>query len=376
MSLVIQQIPLKLQPRKKNGSLIQHRIRRNLGYKIKLPLILLSMRKWDSFLAVQVVAWILLATLFFLERVTWYRDIGTVFVSIFNTLLTFVLVIYGYIYLVYRVLFRKIPLPAFVLIVIVFLGAAAAIHLLIQASIVYPSSGFSEIARPNIAYTVISVFLAFIIGMLLQTVINNLQVRRTAIESKEKQTEAEMKWLKAQVQPHFFFNALNNIYYEASERTTRTAELIEKLAAIMRYLLEQTATEKVSLDDEITFINNYIEFENLRLYNKVNISFYNRVMPGTQIPPLLLMPLIENLFKHGINKKQTNNKATVTLQTQDNYLAFSMSNECIQSNATAIGGFGLKNLRERLQLLYGNNFILNTRYADNEFIAELKIPLS
>ena len=376
MSLVIQQIREKVQRRKKNGPLIQQHIRRHLDYKIKLPIILLSMRKWNSVFIVQLLAWILLATLFFLERVTWYRDIETVFVSVFNTLLCFALVIYGYIYLVYPTFFRKIPLPAFVFIVLVFLSAAAGIQLLIQVYIVYPSGGFSEIARPNIAYTVISVFLAFIIGMLLQLVMNNLRARRTAIELKAKQTEAEMQWLKAQVQPHFFFNALINIYYEASERTTRTAELIEKLAGIMRYLLEKTAEEKVSLDDEINFINNYIEFENLRLYNKVDISFYNRVMPGTQIPPLLLVPLIENLFKHGINKKQTNNKAIVTLQMQDNYLAFSISNEFIHENATTNGGFGLKNLRERLQLLYGNNFILNTRYADKEFISELKIPLS
>src|SRR5688572_12484273 len=215
------------------------------------------MRKWRNFFIVQLLAWILLATLFFLERVTWYREIETVFVSVFNTLLSFALVIYGYIYLVYPTFYRKTPLPAFVFIVLVFLSATAVIQLLIQVSIVYPSSGFSEIARPNIAYTVISVFLAFIIGMLLQSVINNLRARSTAIELKEKQTEAEMKWLKAQVQPHFFFNALNNIYYEASERTARTAELIEKLAGIMRYLLEKTAKEKVSLDDEINFINNH-----------------------------------------------------------------------------------------------------------------------
>ena len=334
------------------------------------------MRKWNSFFVVQVSAWILLATLFFLERVTWYRDIETVVAAVTNTLLSYALVIYGYIYLVYPTRFRKIPLPAFVFIVILFLGAAAFIQLLIQLYIVYPSSGFTEIARPNISYAVISIFLAFIIGMLLQSVINNVRARKNAIELKEKQTEAEMKWLKAQVQPHFFFNALNSIYYEASERTLRTAELVEKLAGIMRYLLEKTAKEKVSLNDEINFINNYIDFENLRLYNKVNISFYNRVMPGIQIPPLLLIPLIENLFKHGIDNKQTDNKATITLHTQQNYLLFSISNEFVPANATSIGGFGLRNLRERLQLLYGNNFTLSTCHTGKQFISELKIPLS
>ena len=334
------------------------------------------MRKWNSFFVMQVSAWILLAILFFLERVTWYRDIETVVAAVTNTLLSYALIIYGYIYLVYPTWFRKIPLPIFVFIVLIFLCGVAIIQLLVQVFIVYPSSGFSEIASPNIAYAVISVFLALIIGMLLQSVINNLRVRKNAIELKEKQTEAEMKWLKAQVQPHFFFNALNSIYYEASERTLRTAELVEKLAGIMRYLLEKTAKEKISLNDEINFINNYIEFENLRLYNKVNISFYNRVMLGIQIPPLLLIPLIENLFKHGIDNKQTGNNATVTLQTQDNYLLFSISNEFIPANATGNGGFGLRNLRERLQLLYGNNFTLSTRHTGKQFISELKIPLS
>ena len=187
---------------------------------------------------------------------------------------------------------------------------------------------------------------------------------------------AELDLLKAQVQPHFVFNTLNNIYYEAYVEAPRTAALIEQLAGIMRYFVDESPKALVPLATEIGFIENYIALEQIRMRHAVDCELTIAAGKSLLLPPMLLMTFIENIFKHGIDKTSLENKIIIEMEEKDRLLIFRTEN-AFRSNSDHVpsGGFGLANLRSRLQLLYQDNFELTTSVKDQLFIATLKIPV-
>jgi sensor histidine kinase YesM len=323
----------------------------------------------------QVIAWLMISTLFFFERITLYRGLDAVALSTLNSVFSLAIVIYGYAFFIHPAFYGKVRVELFILITLCFVSVIILIRILAQYFIVYPLTGFAYSSRPHIAYDVISVFIAFIIGVLLKAVLDSNRREKEQGELRQKQLETELKYLQSQVQPHFLFNSLNNIYYEAIHQSPHTAELIEKLALIMRYLLEEASKETIPLEKEMGFIKNYITLENLRLHNQVNVSLNDNAPHQTRIPPMLLIPFVENLFKHGVDKKQAHNYARITLSKENEYLNYTVVNASLTSERENPAGIGLQNLRQRLTLLYGTGYDLSTRVENNQFVASLKIPV-
>jgi LytS/YehU family sensor histidine kinase len=177
----------------------------------------------------------------------------------------------------------------------------------------------------------------------------------------EQKSVAELNLLKSQVQPHFLFNTLNNIYYEAFREAPRTALLIGRLSDIMRYFVDESPKEKVTLSTEVKFLENYIALEEIRIRHGVKVSFEQHYEGNPVIPPMLLMTFVENIFKHGIDRSATGNSFTVSLRQEGDYLVFTTLNAVpAEAPSSPQPGFGLKNLEKRLILLYGNRFELRT----------------
>jgi sensor histidine kinase YesM len=332
------------------------------------------MLKRMSINSLQVIAWLMISTLFFFERIALYGSLYAVALSTVNSVLSLALVIYGYAFFIHRHFYRKVSLSIFILLNLFYLSAIILIRIVIQYFVVHPLNDSAYSSRPAIAYDVISVFIAFIIGVLLKSVLDNQQKEKVMNQLKQKQLESELKFLQAQVQPHFLFNSLNNIYYEAINQSPHTAELIEKLASMMRYLLEEANKESISLEKEVGFIKNYITLENVRLHNQIVISLSNEASGKTRIPPMILIPFIENLFKHGVDKKHTDNYARITLTIENNCLNYNVINR-FYSAEHVIPGSGLHNLKQRLDLLYAEKYDLKTYVDADEFVACLKIPV-
>ena len=137
-----------------------------------------------------------------------------------------------------------------------------------------------------------------------------------------QKSQAELNLLKSQVQPHFLFNTLNNIYYEAYREAPRTAKLIERLSDIMRYFVDESPKDEVSLGTEIQFLENYIALEKIRIRGEIELDFIKDCNSDLRIPPMLLMTFVENIFKHGIDKSSSQNKIELSLVQQDGYLLF------------------------------------------------------
>ncbi|MDP9048199.1 MAG: sensor histidine kinase, partial [Bacteroidota bacterium] len=219
--------------------------------------------------------------------------------------------------------------------------------------------------------------LIYMLSFIFRIAMAYFKLKQQAEEILIQKSQAELNLLKSQVQPHFLFNTLNNIYYEAYREAPRTAKLIERLSDIMRYFVDESPKDEVSLATEILFLENYIALEKIRIRYGIELIFTRECNPETRIPPMLFMTFVENIFKHGIDKSRNENKVEISLMQQDDHLLFQTINRVHDRSAAADGnGFGIANLRRRLTFLYGTNFELDIDNNSDIFKALLKVPLS
>ncbi len=216
--------------------------------------------------------------------------------------------------------------------------------------------------------------LDFIISLIFRIALAYFKLKQQSEDIRLQKTKAELQLLKSQVQPHFLFNTLNNIYYEAYTEAPKTAALIEKLSEIMRYLVDESPKDLVLLSSEICFLENYISLERIRVRYSLSIIFKKDYDQDFLLPPMLLMPLVENIFKHGIDKLSEKNEIVISLSIVNNHIIFQTHNRKNKGSAES-HGFGLKNLRQRLELLYENNFDLTYEGDDSHFSSYLKLPV-
>ncbi|RDC58264.1 hypothetical protein DU508_04830 [Pedobacter chinensis] len=175
---------------------------------------------------------------------------------------------------------------------------------------------------------------------------------------KEQQLISELTYLKAQLQPHFFFNTLNNIYALALQQARETAPLVARLAEMMRYMLYKADEELVPLKDEILFIQNYVEIENIRYRSAIVISFdVQGIDQESKISPLLLLPFIENAFKHGIENEEKQGFVNIVICNTEDELILEVDNSIARASEN-LGGIGLINVKKRLDILYPERYKL------------------
>lgn len=198
------------------------------------------------------------------------------------------------------------------------------------------------------------------------------------IKDKEKQyLETELNFLKSQIQPHFFFNTLNNLYSLTLKKSDQAPEVVLKLSDLMSYMLYESGSGRVALEKEIAYLQNYIEVEKLRFGKRLDVIF--ETSGNTEnvfIPPMVLILFLENSFKHGVKNNVYHITITISLRVEDGSLFFRVTNPVsIAGKNAEHEGIGLKNVRRRLDLLFGKNYTLNTGEKDNQYIVSLKMPV-
>lgn len=201
-------------------------------------------------------------------------------------------------------------------------------------------------------------------------------------ESLSKETlRAELNFLKAQVNPHFLFNVLNMAYSSASKNDDQeTASIIEELANMMRYMLYESNVNKISLEKEVAYLQSFVKLQKKRLSSEVlpSIEFsVEGVAENYQIAPLLLIPFVENAFKHGI-RMGNETFIKITLVVKDNSLVFEVKNSISEHSnelETQYGGVGLENVNKRLELLYPQQYELVIKEAEKQYHITLRLTL-
>jgi two-component system, LytTR family, sensor kinase len=204
----------------------------------------------------------------------------------------------------------------------------------------------------------------------------------TTLKKELKQSTASIDFLRSQINPHFLFNALNTLYGTAiQENSERTSEGIQKLGDMMRFMLQENMQEKISLAREIEYLQNYIELQRLRTDHNPIVQIQTDIqLPNTvlQIAPMLLIPFVENAFKHGISFREPS-YIKVMLAIENNTLFFDVQNSKHVRTGTDPekdkSGIGLENVKQRLLLLYPNKHELLIRDAVNQFFVHLTIKL-
>ncbi|MBZ4187499.1 histidine kinase [Niabella sp. 3A5MI-3] len=199
-----------------------------------------------------------------------------------------------------------------------------------------------------------------------------LVIQRIAVEK----LNAEVDFLRAQINPHFLFNALNNLYGLTLKKSDDAPEVVLKLSGLMEYMLYESDEEYIPLEKELDYLHNYLELEQLRSDSAADIRITINGSPGQcSIPPFLILPLLENAVKHGLSRGGTG--AFLHLEiTIDTVLTVKLINSRPgPATGTRRGGIGLQNLRKRLELLYPGRHSLETSALPDSYITLLKILL-
>ncbi|WP_285011077.1 sensor histidine kinase [Pedobacter faecalis] len=215
---------------------------------------------------------------------------------------------------------------------------------------------------------------SFLIMVGCAYVIKSIQQKEVIQQIKHSKLLSELVYLRAQLQPHFFFNTLNNIYGMAMKQSAATAPMISRLSEMMRYIIYKADGEQISLSQEVDFISNYVEIERIRYAQETDISFETQGdIDLYQIEPLLLLPLVENAFKHGLGDGSSEGKVRILLCVYDGQIHLELENSLAQNTKPAEGGVGLSNLRKRLALLYPERHELIIKNDGNTYFTSLSL---
>ncbi len=233
--------------------------------------------------------------------------------------------------------------------------------------------GSVVIYKSSVGHTILSTLYAFILRLAVDW-FDSYQ-RQKDLEKQNSITELAL--LRSQINPHFLFNTLNNINSFSSRDPEKTSFAIIKLSDIMRYMLYDATEEKVLLDKEVDYINNFIALQRLRYKECEFVKFtIEGETGGMFIPPMIFLPFIENAFKHGT--VSTANAIEILLRTEGNQIFFRCKNTIRELNDTEKkqpGGLGMKNIKRRLELLFPSLHKLNISNENNVYIVELNIQL-
>lgn len=184
---------------------------------------------------------------------------------------------------------------------------------------------------------------------------------KSIIALKKEKKKTELLHLKSQVNPHFFFNTLNNLYGLVEQDTAKAQALILKLSEMMRYSIYEGQNDWVSLDDEIIYLENYMELHRMRYHKTIDIRFDIQVADRSiKIMPLLFIILVENAFKHGVEKLRKDAFVYIHLATTPQTIDFEVENNFDIEEVQDAHGIGLSNLKQRLELVYPNRYELES----------------
>ncbi|MXV52899.1 histidine kinase [Pedobacter sp. HMF7647] len=199
-------------------------------------------------------------------------------------------------------------------------------------------------------------------------------------ERRQAAMEAELNFLKSQVHPHFLFNTLNNLYSLTLQQSPQSPGVVLGLSEILRYMLYECNSETIALSKDVQILESYIALEKIRYEDRIDITFsITGDLRNNQIAPLLLMPLVENAFKHGASEELEEAWINMDLYVKNNQLKFKISNslpEQLTEPANTKGKIGLLNLKKRLDILYPQSHGFRVFRADEMFVAILELDLN
>jgi two-component system LytT family sensor kinase len=278
--------------------------------------------------------------------------------------------------LVPRLLYKK-KYWFFALAFVGLVGVCSFLKMLLVARVLNQS-----MAAVNVKTAVYNNFVteAFLVlaSIALKSAVDYIGLQKRMAEVAKEKAEAELNFLKAQINPHFLFNSLNAVYFLIDKKNTGAREALHKFSEMLRYQLYECADNRIPIEKEILFLKDYVGLQQLRTGTNTAVQFYcEEGVANFSIEPLLLIPFVENSFKHLSHfDKDKQNKLQINLSRQNGSMLFSVYNTTEEKMTSESGGIGLGNVQKRLQFLYPGKHTLTVKEEDGWFGAELQLFLT
>ena len=258
------------------------------------------------------------------------------------------------------------------------LGASFCIIMLLHGALYKPFvTGRSFNFIPSSVHNIIPFLFTIFVSVAYKTVLDRMHLENEANERKQENLKTELSFLRSQISPHFLFNVMNNIAAMVRLKSDELEPTIHKLSSLMQYMLYETDEEKVLLQSEIENLQSYIDLQQQRFSEKLKLQVSLNVKENWHaIEPMLLIPFVENAFKHGTGMVQ-NPVIEIDLKAENDKLYFIVRNKFIETETTKdkTSGIGLVNVKRRLELLYNNRHHFTINKTDNWFTASLELTL-
>jgi LytS/YehU family sensor histidine kinase len=328
-----------------------------------------------------VLVWLVLFSMPYILSYGQEQDINRIIAHFWIPIFFYAIIFYiNFFILIDKYLFKKETL-LFILINVLIIAVCITAKEQIESTI------FSDLGRPKnndgkgpplkmMIYVQMFSYLApLLFSIAVKTTKRWVKTEAERKEAANFKLQSELQHLHYQLQPHFFFNSLNNIYALVDISPEQAKTSIHSLSKLMRYMLYETKEEKVALNKEIEFMTKYIELMKLRVSEKTLVNFsFPKDGSHIKIAPLLFISLIENAFKHGVSANQ-DSKIEILMTLEGDKVIFKTKNNNFPKNTQdkSGSGIGLQNLEKRLQLLYAGKYKFNTRVENNLFIVNLEL---
>jgi two-component system, LytTR family, sensor kinase len=233
-----------------------------------------------------------------------------------------------------------------------------------------------DISLGSVLYSLFILFFVSGLAVTIKLIRINIRQNKLSQELLKMKLETELNLLKSQVNPHFLFNTLNNIYSLAIKKSDDTAPVVMRLSKLLRFMLYESSKESISIVEEIKLLEDYIELEKIRYSDRLSIRFKTFIQsPSEKITPLLLLPLVENVFKHGTSESTNNAFIDIEIIEKNSLLTIIVKNSKENAKDEPMNeGIGLKNLKRQLELTY-SDFTLEIENNPNTFEVKLTVNL-
>src|ERR1700761_3479768 len=282
------------------------------------------MKIWEyrpGIIQLQILIWVAVLLLIYFSLLPMDGSQKSVIYTIVNTA-SYAIIIYGNILILYPLFYQRGKYVLYGILVVAFLVVTGVLRGYVSI-VLYRY--FLLMKIPPVSFFVLLGYvpggiLIYVLSLVFRISIAYFTLKQQAEEIMLQKSQAELNLLKSQVQPHFLFNTLNNIYYKVYKIDPLSAGLIGRLSDIMRYFVDESPKDVVPLTTEVAFIENYMALEKIRIKHGASINFEKEYDPELRIPPMLLMTFVENIFKHGIDKSRKQNQIDISLVQQNGYL--------------------------------------------------------
>ncbi len=292
------------------------------------------------------------------------------------TMLTTYAIIYFLIprFLLTKKYFGFVSRTAFIILISVYLGTMAIFMMLFF--FIYGDGPPMDASTIDIYFLAVGMYFIILIAVVIKLFKFWYEKQKTQGRLETEKLQAELNMLKSQIHPHFLFNTLNNIYALALQKSDAAPEMLVKLSDILHYILYECNEPLVPLEKEVTLLQNYLELERIRYGKRLELTFeLPATVPVCELAPMVLLPFVENAFKHGASKTRETATVDIRLEMEGSRLKFSVKNSkpAIRSEEIKSGGLGLKNVGQRLEMIYPGRHKLEINDGRREYAMQLDL---